>query len=75
MYFEPDQVKMFRALTARTNIAYCVVRVKKERKRVEVEEVVLKAVQQKLRKYKEGKIVVYGNSVLKVQASAEKLYY
>jgi hypothetical protein len=38
---------MFRALTARTNIAYSVVRVKveKERKREEVEEIVLKAVQ------------------------------
>jgi hypothetical protein len=36
---------MFRALTARTNIAYSVVRVKKERKREEVEEIILKVVQ------------------------------
>jgi superfamily II DNA helicase RecQ len=74
MHFEPDQVKMFRAPTARTNIAYSVVRVKKERKREEVEEIILKAVQQKLRKYKQGKVVVYSNSVPKVKALAEKLY-
>jgi superfamily II DNA helicase RecQ len=66
---------MFRALTARTNIAYSVVRVKKERKREEVEEIILKAVQQKLRKYKQGKVVVYSNLVPKVKALAEKLHY
>jgi uncharacterized protein YfaP (DUF2135 family) len=54
---------MFRAPTARTNVAYRVVRVDKERKRQEVEAIVLKAVWQKLRKYRTGKIVVYGNSV------------
>jgi superfamily II DNA helicase RecQ len=64
---------MFRAPTARTNVAYRVVRVDKERKRQEVEAIVLKAVGQKLRKYRTGKIVVYGNSVPKVKALAEKL--
>ena len=48
-------------------------RVKKERKRQEVEATVLAMVQQKVRKYKSGKIIVYGNSVPKVKALAEKL--
>jgi superfamily II DNA helicase RecQ len=74
MHFDLEQVKMFRMLTARTNIAYYVVTVKKERKRQEVEAIVLKAVQQKLRKYKQGKVVVYSNLVPKVKALAEKLY-
>ncbi|KAF7564262.1 uncharacterized protein PtrM4_153360 [Pyrenophora tritici-repentis] len=64
---------MFRAPTARSNIAYRVVRVEKERKRQEVEATVLAMVQQKVRKYKSGKIVVYGNSVPKVKGLAEKL--
>ncbi|KAG9384308.1 RecQ Superfamily II DNA helicase [Pyrenophora tritici-repentis] len=46
---------------------YRVVRVEKERKRQEVEATVLAMVQQKVRKYKSGKIVVYGNSVPKVK--------
>jgi hypothetical protein len=74
MHFDLEQVKMFRILIARTNIAYHVVTVKKERKRQEVEAIVLKAVQQKLRKYKQGKVVVYSNSVPKVKALAEKLH-
>jgi superfamily II DNA helicase RecQ len=36
MYFDPEQVKMFRALTARTNVAYCVVKVGKEARKQEV---------------------------------------
>ncbi|KAG9380640.1 RecQ Superfamily II DNA helicase [Pyrenophora tritici-repentis] len=67
MHFERGQVRMFRAPTARSNIAYRVVRVEKERKRQEVEATVLAMVQQKVRKYKSGKIVVYGNSVPKVK--------
>ncbi|KAI1589201.1 RecQ Superfamily II DNA helicase, partial [Pyrenophora tritici-repentis] len=51
MHFERGQVRMFRAPTARSNIAYRV----------------------KVRKYKSGKIVVYGNSVPKVKGLAEKL--
>ncbi|KAI0603762.1 RecQ Superfamily II DNA helicase, partial [Pyrenophora tritici-repentis] len=73
MHFERRQVRMFRAPTARSNIAYRVVRVEKERKRQEVEATVLAMVQQKVRKYKSGKIVVYGNSVPKVKGLAEKL--
>ncbi|KAK1920515.1 hypothetical protein P3342_008276 [Pyrenophora teres f. teres] len=71
MHFERRQVRIFRAPTARSNIAYRVVRV--ERKRQEVEATVLAMVQQKVRKYKSGKIVVYGNSVPKVKGLAEKL--
>jgi superfamily II DNA helicase RecQ len=73
MHFDPEQVKMFRAATARTNVAYRVVKVGKEAKRQEVEATVLAMVRRKRRKYKAGKIVVYGNSVPKVKALAEKL--
>jgi hypothetical protein len=64
---------MFRAPTARINVAYRVVKVGKEAKRQEVEATVLTMVRRKLRKYKAGKVVVYGNSVPKVKALAEKL--
>ncbi|KAI0568547.1 ATP-dependent DNA helicase recQ, partial [Pyrenophora tritici-repentis] len=73
MHFERGQVRMFRAPTARSNIAYRVVRIEKERKRGEVEASVLEMVRQKVAKYKTGKIVVYGNSVPKVKGLAEKL--
>jgi superfamily II DNA helicase RecQ len=73
MHFDSEQVKMFRAATARTNVAYRVVKVGKEAKKQEVEVTVLAMVRRKLRKYKAGKIVIYGNSVSKVKALAEKL--
>ncbi|KAI1670755.1 hypothetical protein L13192_06271, partial [Pyrenophora tritici-repentis] len=73
MHFERGQVRMFRAPTARSNIAYRVVRIEKERRRGEVEASVLEMVRQKVAKYKTGKIVVYGNSVPKVKGLAEKL--
>jgi superfamily II DNA helicase RecQ len=73
MHFDPEQVNMFRAPTARTNVAYRVVKVGQEAKKQEVEAAVLAIVRRKLRKYKAGKLVVYGNSVAKVKALAEKL--
>jgi superfamily II DNA/RNA helicase len=73
MHFDPDQVKMFRVPTARTNVAYSVIKIGQRAKKQEVEATVLAMVRRKLRKYKAGKIVVYGNSVPKVKALAEKL--
>jgi superfamily II DNA helicase RecQ len=73
MHFDPDQVKMFRASTARTNVAYHVVKIGQRAKKQEVEATVLAIVQRKLRKYKSSKIIVYSNSVAKVKALAEKL--
>ncbi|CAN9275191.1 unnamed protein product, partial [Alternaria alternata] len=73
MYVERDQVDLFRAETARTNVAYRVIRVGKAAKKKEVEEIVLGMVQQKLRKHKTGKVVVYGNLVPKVKELAKKL--
>jgi superfamily II DNA helicase RecQ len=73
MYVEREQVDLFRAETARTNVAYRVIRVGKAAKKKEVEEMVLGMVRQKLRKYKASKIVVYSNSVLKVKELAKKL--
>jgi superfamily II DNA helicase RecQ len=74
MHFDPEQVKMFRAPTARINVAYGVVKVGKQATKQEVEETVLAMVRRKLRKYKaSSKVVVYGNSVPKVKALADKL--
>ncbi|CAG5179568.1 uncharacterized protein ALTATR162_LOCUS9351 [Alternaria atra] len=50
MYIEREQVDLFRAETARTNVAYRVIRVGKAAKKKEVEEMVLGMVRQKLRK-------------------------
>ena len=73
MHFERDQVKIFRADTARTNVAYRVIKVDKAMKKKEVEAMVLEMVRQKLKKYKTGKVVIYGNSVPKVKELAKKL--
>jgi superfamily II DNA helicase RecQ len=73
MYVKRDEVDLFRAETARTNVAYRVIRVGKAAKKKEVEEMVLGMVQQKLRKHKTGKVVVYGNLVPKVKELAKKL--
>ncbi|KAK7178083.1 hypothetical protein PSPO01_15863 [Paraphaeosphaeria sporulosa] len=73
MHFDADQVKVFRAETARTNVAYRVIKVGRAARKQEVEELVLGVVRQKLRRYKKGKVVVYGNSVRKVQELAQQL--
>jgi superfamily II DNA helicase RecQ len=73
MHFDPEQVQMFRAPTARINVAYRVVKVGQQAKKQEVEATVLAMLRRKLKKYKAGKLVVYGNSVAKVKALAEKL--
>ena len=73
MYVERGQVELIRAATARTNVAYRVVRAGKAAKKKEVEEMVVRTVRQKLRKHKKGKVVVYGNSVPKVKELAQAL--
>ncbi len=57
MYFKKDQVKMFRARTARVNVAYRVVNIGGLRRREE----------------KAGKVVVYCNTVGKAKRIAEAL--
>ena len=73
MYFDPNQVKIFWAETAWKNVAYQVIKVQKAAKKQEVEGMVLGVVQQKLRKYKKGKVVIYSNSVRKVKELAQRL--
>lgn len=73
MYVEREQVELIRAATARTNVAYRVIRVGKAAKKKEVEEMVVRTVRQKLRRHKKGKVVVYGNSVPKVKELAQAL--
>jgi superfamily II DNA helicase RecQ len=74
MYFNKDQVKRFRAMTARVNVAYRVVRVGiRAGRREEREEVVLELIRRKMRKYKTGKVVVYCNAVGKVKRFAKAL--
>lgn len=73
MHFNREQVKMFRARTTRTNVAYQVIKTAKALKKEEAEAAVFKVVQQKLRRYRSGKVVIYGNSVAKVKKLAEQL--
>jgi len=73
MHFKRDQVKMFREPTTRTNVAYRVVRVGRSVRRKEVESRIVGIVRRKLRKYKTGKVIVYGNSKPKVTALAKQL--
>jgi superfamily II DNA helicase RecQ len=73
MYVERDQVALFRAETARTDVAYQVVRVGTATKKKGVEELVLRMVRQKMRKHMTGKVVGYGNLVPKVKVLAEQL--
>jgi superfamily II DNA helicase RecQ len=73
MHFERDQGKIFRARTTRSNVAYQVIGIDKALKKQEVEAVVVNKARQKMRQYKSGKIVIYGNSVAKVKTLAEQL--
>ncbi|KAF2022979.1 hypothetical protein EK21DRAFT_81853, partial [Setomelanomma holmii] len=74
MHFDREQVKMFWAKTTRTNVAYQVIKTAKALKKEEAEAVVFKVVRRKLRQYRSGKVVVYGNSVAKLHKKlAEQL--
>jgi superfamily II DNA helicase RecQ len=73
MHFNREQVKIFRARTTRTNVAYQFIKTAKALKKKEAEAVVLKAVRQKWRQYRSGKVVVYRNLVGKVKKLAEQL--
>lgn len=73
MHFNRDQVKVYRAPTTRTNVAYRVIRVGKAVKKKELEAIVLGVVKKKLKRFTAGKIVVYGNSVAKVKNLAIQL--
>ncbi|KAF1924221.1 uncharacterized protein M421DRAFT_403480, partial [Didymella exigua CBS 183.55] len=71
MHYERGQVKMFRQLTTRTNMAYQTIKISQSAKKKDVELMVVKTVRQKMRKYRTGKLIVYGNSKPKVKALAE----
>lgn len=73
MHFRRDQVKMFRASTARTNVAYRVVKADGTSRREEQEAMVLRMIQRKLRQWKTGKVVVYANTVGKVKQIAQEV--
>ncbi|KAF2187528.1 P-loop containing nucleoside triphosphate hydrolase protein, partial [Zopfia rhizophila CBS 207.26] len=73
MHFKRDQVKMFRARTARVNVAYRVVKVGGTGRRREKEKVVLDLIKRKLGRYETGKVVVYCNTVGKVKEIAGAL--
>jgi superfamily II DNA helicase RecQ len=75
MHYERKQVKMCRQLTTRTNVAYQIIKISWSAKKKEVESMVVKTVQQKMRKYRTGKLIVYGNLKLKVKTLAEQLDY
>nr|GEZ17793.1 RecQ helicase L2 [Tanacetum cinerariifolium] len=75
MYVEREQVALFRAETARKNVAYRVVQVGKAAKKKEVEEMVTSMARRKLRKHRRegGKVVVYSNSVPRIKELAKQL--
>ena len=73
MYFRKDQVKIFRARTARVNVAYQVVKIGGLKKREEREKVVLELIKKRLERCGTGKMVVYCNTVGKVIKIAEAL--
>jgi superfamily II DNA helicase RecQ len=73
MHFERDQVKIFRARTTRTNVAYRVVAVEEALREEEVEAAVVKMARRKVRQHRAGKVVIYGHSVAKVKKLAEQL--
>ncbi|OAL42731.1 P-loop containing nucleoside triphosphate hydrolase protein, partial [Pyrenochaeta sp. DS3sAY3a] len=75
MCFAREQVKTFRQPTTRVNVAYQTIKVGRSVKKKMVESMVVETVQQRLRKYKTGKIIVYSNSKPKVNALAERLDY
>lgn len=73
MHFQRHDVNMFRDPTTRTNIAYQCIEIDKSAKKREVEGIIVNIVQRKIKKYKTGKIIVYGNSKSKVEAIARQL--
>jgi superfamily II DNA helicase RecQ len=72
MYVQRDQVELFRAETARTNVAYQVIRVGKAAKKKEVEESVGHGAAE-VAEAQDGQSSSYGNSVPKVKALAKQL--
>lgn len=67
MHFDLEQVKMFRAPTARTNVAYHVVKIGQREKKQDVEATVLAMVQRKTR---DGRQHLFGCGVLLDNAGA-----
>jgi RecQ family ATP-dependent DNA helicase len=72
MHFRAEEVRLFRAVTRRRNVRYAVKEINGGDE-AEKREQVVALVQQKMRKYTEGKTMVYCSSVGKVQALAEAL--
>lgn len=72
MHFDRGRVKQFRARTTRVNVAYRVVQVEGARGR-EQEEAVVDFIREKTERVQSGRVVVYGNTVGKVQRIAQAL--
>jgi len=71
MYFKKEQVKKFRARTARVNVAYQVVDISRVERRGDKEKMVLGLIDKQFQRYATGKVVVYCNTVPKVKRIAE----
>ena len=54
-------------------MAYQTIKISQSAKKKDVELIVAQTVRQKMRKYRTGKLIVYGNSKPKVKALAEQL--
>ena len=70
MHYQAEHVHMFRARTTRSNVRYQIM-VDSNRKQPEQEEFVMRLVQQKARRWPQGKLIVYCNSVKKSKRLAE----
>ena len=68
MKLRKEMVTIFRGATTRKNVGYSAVRMEEE-----ADESVIGLVGRKLEQYKEGKVVVYGNSVGRVKRVASRL--
>ncbi|TKA24549.1 hypothetical protein B0A49_13989, partial [Cryomyces minteri] len=73
MYYEKEQVKVFRARTARVNVGYRVIDVSGVGRQAEKEGFVLKLIKARFEGSGTGKVVVYCNTVGRVKRFAEEL--
>ncbi|TKA32264.1 hypothetical protein B0A49_13950, partial [Cryomyces minteri] len=73
MYYEKEQVKVFRARTARVNVGYRVIDVSGVGRQAEKEGFVLKLIKARFEGCGTGKVVVYCNTVGRVKRFAEEL--
>lgn len=74
MYFQPDKVYIFRSATTRSNVRYTVQIIPSQMQPDDEEDLVVAKVDTAVHQYPTGKVVVYANSINKVNRLAERLH-